>query len=547
MNRPEQPILPETLIEALNEWVRTRMGRHFGSAGRADLVHCVGAAARELGLPDTAAYAQSVLDNSLTESGYDHLIAHLTIGETYFFRESPSFTALEEVVLPKLIAEKCARGDRSLKIWSAACCTGEEAYSIAISLHRLLPNLPQWDITLTGTDINSQFLNKARLGIYSPWSFRNAPPWLCRDFFAAHDDGTWELTQRIRTMVQFEQFNLLEERAWQSSQRFTGVDLVFCRNVLMYFDQNTQGEVLARIERALHPGGWLAVGLSEVTDLITRKFSSFHTPGAVLFRKRSMELDRGRTDPGEMASEPANLTPWARKEKEAEASVSAPGAITVCPTPSRKTQDPRISTPAPAVVSPKESSAVAVGGAPATSTDESQPSRTSPVDQAAALARLGNIDGALALLERENSRHPVCPAAAVLLASMYADCGRLQEALNQANLAVHANGLDSHAQYTRAIILQELGEVEAAKSAFRRVLYLDPRCVMAHVALARFRGSATPRHTELAVQLLRESPPDAVVPETDGMTATALLELLSDRGHGLDTEHTPNPARSADR
>lgn len=168
--------LPSLLLSGLSDFVASRMGLHFPKERWRDLEREVTAAARDLDLPDAESCAHWLLSRTLTQSQTEILASHLTVGETYFFREKKSFEILEQHILPELLRSR--RGaEQRLRIWSAGCCTGEEPYSVAMLLERLIPDPEAWHVTLLATDINPRFLRKAAEGVYSEWSFRETPPY----------------------------------------------------------------------------------------------------------------------------------------------------------------------------------------------------------------------------------------------------------------------------------------------------------------------------------------------------------------------------------
>ena len=155
--------LPESLLFSMSDFVATRMGLHFPRERWGDLERGITAAAREFDLPDAESCALRLLSTSPTQNHTEILASHLTVGETYFFREKRSFEVLEEHVLPELLRSR--RGvERRLRIWSAGCCTGEEPYSVAMLLDRLIPDPGEWNVTILATDINPRFLKKAAEG-----------------------------------------------------------------------------------------------------------------------------------------------------------------------------------------------------------------------------------------------------------------------------------------------------------------------------------------------------------------------------------------------
>jgi chemotaxis protein methyltransferase CheR len=217
-------------------------------------------------------------------SELETLACHLTVGETYFFREKRSFDILAEQILPAL-AQARRKGRRQLRIWSAACCTGEEPYSIAIALLHSLPNWQEWDITILASDINSRFLRKAAAGIYGQWSFRNAPAWLKQRYFHPLPNGQFQIQPRIKQMVQFTRLNLVEDVYPSLTNNTHTMDVIFCRNVLMYFTPLQARKVIQKLFSAQANRGWLIVGPSELLQSSCEPYTARNFQGAILFQK----------------------------------------------------------------------------------------------------------------------------------------------------------------------------------------------------------------------------------------------------------------------
>src|SRR5438477_1931588 len=202
--------VPETLCSQLSEFIAEKMGLHFPSERWGDLKRGLAGAAGEFGFADVAACARWLLSASLTQAQVQTLASHLTVGETYFFREKKTFDVLAESVLPELIGARRNREPR-LRIWSAACCTGEEPYSLAMLLHQVIPDLQNWHVTILATDINERFLQKAVTGVYGEWSFRDVPAWIKGRFFQRTREGRYSILPEIRKHVTFAHLNLVEE------------------------------------------------------------------------------------------------------------------------------------------------------------------------------------------------------------------------------------------------------------------------------------------------------------------------------------------------
>lgn len=187
-------------------WITSQTGLHLPQERMPDLKRRLLSAAREFHFDAIEPFVSWLLSTKLTQRQVEMLASHLTVGETYFFRETASLEALEKYILPDLIASR--RSMRYLRIWSAGCATGEEPYTIAIMLHRMIPDIRKWQITLLATDINPRFLEKAAQGIYREWSFRGDFQWLKDQYFKRTLDGRYRIAEKIRKMVTFNYLNL---------------------------------------------------------------------------------------------------------------------------------------------------------------------------------------------------------------------------------------------------------------------------------------------------------------------------------------------------
>lgn len=297
-------------MKAPGAWDRVRelLARHLGLDFPAErlpeLLRGFAAAARDAGLPDAGALAQRLLTAPVPQPTLlQQLARHLTIGETYFFRDPALMQALAREVLPSLIRERRGR-DQRLRLWSAGCSSGEEPYTLAILLHQLLPDLAQWQVSILATDLNPTALHKAQEAAYGEWSFRNVPQAVRDRYFSKHH-GRYVLDPQVRRLVRLEPLNLVDD-AWpcvqQAQQPF---DLVVCRNVLMYFRAQQARGVLVRLQDALAEGGWLALGPCEAQPAATPRLRTHHLAGALLQRKSSA----GQTAAGVAAAMPLPRRP----------------------------------------------------------------------------------------------------------------------------------------------------------------------------------------------------------------------------------------------
>jgi len=199
------------------------------------------------------------------ESLISDVVEAMTTNETFFFRDKVPFDHLREEMLPALLQARAAR--RSLRIWCAASSTGQEPYSIAMTLKELGPAVAGWRFEIIATDLSPQVLEKSKSGLFSQFEVqRGLPIQLLVKYFKQAGE-VWELSPEIRAMVQHRQLNLLHD--FSSLGTF---DIVFCRNVLIYFDQTTKVAILERIAKRLEPDGYLTLGAAETVVGLTDAF-----------------------------------------------------------------------------------------------------------------------------------------------------------------------------------------------------------------------------------------------------------------------------------
>ncbi len=254
MDRPlSNSALRDLLVQRTGLFIAPERSEHLSS--------CLRAGSRDLGLADLDSYANLLQNSPLTHPAWQRLLHHLTIGETYFFRD---IDILRDKILPRQIERRRADGSWSLRIWSAGCATGEEPYSIAMLLRELLHDFASWKITILGTDINLQALDFARRGLYGAWSLRGSLPAYIHHYLQPQGNR-WQLTPSIRDMVEFRYLNLIESNAG-----LVNADLIICRNVLFYLERQQRTEVAMRFKTCLVEGGELLTTSEPLQDTIRR-------------------------------------------------------------------------------------------------------------------------------------------------------------------------------------------------------------------------------------------------------------------------------------
>jgi chemotaxis protein methyltransferase CheR len=456
-----------------------------------DLQRALIATAAELKLPDFLACAECVLASSRPRP-LQLLIDHLTIGETYFFRDKAVFAVLREHLLPELIQARC-NSERRLRIWCAGCSTGEEAYSIAIELKRALPDLARWDATILATDINQRFLLKASNGSYDGWSFRDSSPEDYAPYILANDEGRFSIASVIKNLVHFSHLNLAEKIYPSPINGTDGIDIIFCRNVLMYLQPETVQSVLKRLCEALRPDGWLIVSNVEAPLVNLPNMTPVRLPDLMLFRKTEIDAKPIKND------QPIN------KDQSIKKYTKNPSHLR----PNNDSSEPQ---------NFKSDRVVQIGSG--------QVPQKNPLAQQALTSE--EIDLSAQLLQDAKTN---------------ADRGHFDSALKSCKQALAIDKLNSATHYLLASILLEAnttteeaktGDIRlAVEQSLKRALYLDSEWIMPHIALGNLllsqpgRQAEAKRHFDNARALLNNIPLQQVVAKSEGHTAGQLLEMIN--------------------
>jgi chemotaxis protein methyltransferase CheR len=480
--------------------VQARSGLEIPSVRRPDLERAVSQAMAELSISNPEVLFNYLHSGETSNTTLETLIARVTVGETHFFRNRPQFEALEWQVLPKIIEKR--RPVRQLRVWSAGCATGEEPYSLAILLMRLLPDLADWNVLILATDINRQALEKAQRGIYSAWSFREVPHGIQEHYFTQSKDG-FEIKPAVRNRVTFAYLNLIEDNYPSIITNTQAMDLILCRNVLIYFDETTNRKVVERFHASLNEDGWLVVGHAEPSQAVFHQFSVRNFPGAILYQKPEVEpplLD---------ASQPVGPAPFSFD-------FSPHPELPVIPIPPTR---PSVKAGVPVV-------------APAVGHLHKLPPPPTEVQSVLTLYEIGRFDEALQQLTAQAAANPVAIWPPYLIAKLYANRREFKNAELWIDRVLALEPLMAPAHYLRGLILQELGRLDQSLTALRACVYADPQFLLGHFSLARLLGrlSQTPRALK-ALQNLEEllvgQKREALVPDGDGLTIGRLSEFVA--------------------
>ncbi len=499
-------MISDALLNKFSNFIENSIGLHFKKNRRRDLESKIGYVVKEFDFDSAESCIDWLMSSPLSRSQIEILASCLTIGETYFFREKKSFDTLENNILRELIQSR-RKNEKRLRIWSAGCATGEEAYSIAILLSKMIPDIEDWNITILAADINPRFLQKALDGLYNKWSFRGVPPEIIERYFEFTKEECYKILPQIKGLVKFTYLNLVEDVYPSLINDTNAMDIIFCRNVLMYFNLEHQIKVANSLYHSLVQGGWLVVSPSEASHSIFSQFYAVNFPGVILYRKDQYKKFRHKAHPKHnfelTVPSPAPPTMFDLSLK-VQSNVSLPTQTEftrLSDASQKKQREPAPSSPEPRVTAYEKALELFEKGCYAETTE--------------------NLVGHT----QDNLK------AIALLARSFANQGKLTDALEWSEKALDTDKLNPGFHYLRATILQEQGQIERAITSLKRSLYLEPDFVLAHFALgnlAQQRGKIkeSNKHFGNALMILKNHNQTDILPESDGITAGRLSEII---------------------
>jgi len=424
-------------------------------------------------------------DTSLLTPEMEFLIGGITVGESYFFRDQFQMDFLRHTWLPGVIREKRQRNDKSLRIWSAGCADGQELYSLAMLLAEDLPDLADWNVHLLGTDINTNALSRALGGRYTGWSLRATRDELQRKYFTRRG-SEYIIRPELRAVTKFAYLNLGNDSFPSILTETVALDLILCRNVFIYFDQNAIAAVMHKFADCLAPDGILMLGAS---DNVAR------TPDSLAFIHKNDVFYYRRSDTKASAASPLP----ARRPLSALMMPVAPAAL------------PPVSTETACPASSRAIQAV----------------QTAAIEQAREtifnLIRTERWRDVVGAADNALQQHGERPDLLQCKAKALANLGELAAALALCERCLRLDATDKHTYLIQALVLTELNEPGAAQAALRKALFLDSGMVEAHfhLGLLFLRGGQRKKGIKSlrnALALTEASDPERRIHNTQDMT-----------------------------
>lgn len=280
--------LKEDVFRLLRDVIKDYCGIYFDDSSKYLIEKRLTRRLINLHLDDFRDYYRFILYDKNSEVELSEIIDILTVNETYFFREHNQLTAFSEEILDELKEKN--KDMKMLRIWSAGCSTGEEPYTLAMLLNERT-DFDNWDIEIHGSDINQRVLQAARKGIYRKNSFRTTEPHVIKKYFREEDDS-YRILDSVKKNVTFSYLNLLDP----FKIKFLGrMDIIFCRNVLIYFDNISRKKVIENFYERLTDGGYLLLGHAESLMNISTAFTLKHLKNDMVYQKPQYKIKTNRT------------------------------------------------------------------------------------------------------------------------------------------------------------------------------------------------------------------------------------------------------------
>lgn len=496
-------------LARFRELVEARLGLSSDALSEERLAQVLEHRLRALGCADFAGYQAQIGAARIAAEETAALAEQLTVGETYFFREPRQIDAFIEVVLPTLLRQ---RGGQPVRVLSAGCATGEEAYSLAIAIAERLPGVAASQLKIVGLDVNPAAIRKARRAQYSAWAFRAAPPGVReRGFLDVGIDA--ELRHGLRQRVSFEERNLLDQdpEFWKEGS----FDAIFCRNVLIYLSRPRMSAVIDRLTRSLAQGGYLFLGHSESLRGISDAFETVHSHDAFYYRRR-----------GDTRGTVANAFPdVAPRPPLSEGREERAGRGE-----RERVQGPPVSSSLPLRSGRGRDGDGELGGANATPPHPSPGSTPRPAIAAAlSLFKQERFAEAMATLKAGSAGEDDAEVS-LLVAVILSHQGRTREAAQLCAEVLEESGADAGAHYLLGLCREHDGDYRAATRHYRAAIQTDRSFAMPHMRLgllARRAGDATTAWTETrrAAELLPREREGRVLLFAGGFQREALVEL----------------------
>jgi chemotaxis protein methyltransferase CheR len=477
--------------EKFHDYLITHCGLHFERRNLKILERGLVSRMAALQITSFNDYFEYLSRNKERRQELQKLLQYLAVGETFFFRYNAHFSALAKSVLPELASP--GRKKR-IRFWSAGCSTGEEPYSIAMTIMETIPDWRNWDIKILATDINNRSLKRAEEGVYTAWKLRVTENKYQEKYFRRIGES-FVINDEVKSLVEFAHLNLQTAQLPSPEMGLVGMDAIFCRNVMIYFTLATTKEIVDKFAACLNPGGHLFLGHAETISQRSSQFERHVQDGGFYYRRRSLPVQEQKSFPVPVAGQRLVKT-------------APPAPVTVPAKPSS-----RPTTVAAAVVAPPPADSAGLYAKAMTMLDAE------------------SFQTAADLLDQVLKLKPDHAGALVAQGYILANRGKFQEALTSCSKALVMDDLSHEAYFIRGLVLDMTDRQTDAVEEYRKAILLKMDFVMPHYHLGKlfFRlGQMKDGLRELknSLRLLEKSRDEAVIPYSGGLSRGIFLEQL---------------------
>lgn len=451
-------VLSKIVFDKFRQYIESRTGIYIDDGKQSSFKISLDVRMRILDIKDYDAYYSLVTTNAGGKKEFDELLNLIFIKETFFFRDDRQLNVLTKNILPELIERK---KEKEIKIWSAGCATGEEPYSIAMAIMESpLPH--NSNVSVYATDISEGVLKRAKEGIYSKSSMRAIDKEMLNKYFT-HRDGQYFLGDWVKQRVRFETVNLIDPYFPTEEE---SIDIVFCKNVIIYFRLDTVKKVIRRFWNALAAGGCLFVGHSESLWQISDDFELEEISGVFLYRKDGKNKRVFGEKWSQQMGKAVNTMDSAYQRLPSSLVKKASRHVTLTPQVVRENASQQHVDP----MHKKDVSKGMKKGVPPAGDD--------------------NYESVLKDIEEILQGDPKNIDAHLLAGKIYANMGLYDKALRKGMDVLEVNDLSDNAYLLMGSIYYKIGEKEKAVSSFKKAIYLDDNSVLAHYYLGNMYKDA---------------------------------------------------------
>lgn len=439
-------------------------------------------------------YLQALRNAEDNSELISHLVSSITIGETYFFRDKQQVKLLNEVVLPKMIEKKIARKEKTLRIWSAGCSSGEEIYTIVMLLMDLLPDINQWQCNFLATDINIDVLKKGISGVYGEWSMRSIPEEYLTRYFDK-SGITYTLDDNIKKRVTFEYVNLNSDTYPSIMNGTTMQDLIICRNVLIYFDNDHIKSILDKLSKCIVEDGYILLGASDPIAMMNTGIGSVHGYPSLFMKKSSMQTVTA-ADTVRRATMPFNEKQYTTEKAIPVRPVTRPSEV--------RYQEKK----APSSLLNRSIS-----------------------DEVNALLQAEQWSEVIDKLDMCAMTGKLTPAQLVAKATALANVGKTADAIKACEESLLLDKMNKEAYFLYAVTLSEVKRNKEAEAAYRKALYIDPDFLVCRYQFGLFlihidRFQEGIKALENTIKSASQFDETAVVPDSQNLKYKDLITVL---------------------